>query len=77
MARKKNDKPYILNKAVGALVKYEKLSEKEAWRWATEVLQAVGLIRPHSHRLTRWGKDLERRMKISRSLRKKKGGRRK
>jgi len=45
MARKKNDKPYILNKAVGALVKYEKLSEKEAWRWATEVLQAVGLIR--------------------------------
>ena len=66
------DKPYILMKAVGALTKYEGVSEEEAFRMATEVLQAVGLMRPGTHDLTKFGKDLERRLKIRRALLKKK-----
>ncbi len=69
---KKNDKPYILMKTVGALQKHEGVSREEAFRMATEALQALGLLRPGTHTLTRWGKDLERRMKISRALRKRK-----
>lgn len=65
------DKPYILMKTVGALVKHRKMSEKDAFRVATEALQAVGLLKPKSQSLTRWGKILERRMKISRARRKK------
>jgi len=73
MAKRKNvDKPYLLMKAVGALEKHRKLNEKEAFRVATITLQAVGLLRPRTQKLTRWGKDLQRRMKISRSRRKKK-----
>lgn len=62
-------KPYILTKAVGALKKYKKLSAQEAFKQATTVLQGVGLIRPGSHTLTRWGKILEKRLKISKSKR--------
>ena len=69
---KKIDKPYLLMKAVGALMKHRKLNEKEAFRIATEALQAVGLLRPRTQKLTRWGKDLQRRMKISKSRRKRK-----
>ena len=73
MAKKKDvDKPYLLMKAVGALEKHRHLDEKEAFRVATVALQAVGLLRPGTQKLTRWGKDLQRRMKISRSRRKKK-----
>ncbi|RKX61960.1 MAG: hypothetical protein DRP34_04935 [Thermodesulfobacteriota bacterium] len=67
---KKNDKPYLLMKAVGALEKHRNLNEKEAFRIATVALQAVGLLRPKTQKLTRWGKDLQRRMKISRAKRK-------
>jgi len=70
---KKNDKPYILMKAVGALTTYKKVDEKEAFRQATQVLQAVGLLRPGTHELTRFGKKLERSLKISRARRKKDG----
>jgi len=74
MAKKKNvDKPYLLMKAVGALEKHRHLDEKEAFRVATVALQAVGLLSPGTQKLTRWGKDLQRRMKISRSKKKKKG----
>jgi len=73
MAKKRDvDKPYLLMKAVGALEKHRKLDEKEAFRVATITLQAVGLLRPRTQKLTRWGKDLQRRMKISRARRKKK-----
>ena len=65
-------KPYVLMKTVGALKKYVKLSDKEAFRQATKVLQAVGLIRPGTQDLTRWGKIIEKRMKISRAKKKKK-----
>ena len=73
MAKKRDvDKPYLLMKAVGALEKHRKLNEKEAFRVATVALQAVGLLRPRTQKLTRWGKILQRRMKISRARRKKK-----
>jgi len=71
--KKKNDKPYILMKAVGALTAYKGLDEKEAFREATRVLQAVGLLKPGSHELTRFGQKLERSLKISRARRKKDG----
>ncbi len=72
MAKKKAvDQPYLLMKAVGALTKYRHLSSEDAFRYATLVLQSLGLMRPGTHNLTRWGKDLERRFKISRSRRKK------
>ena len=70
MAKKDIDKPYLLMKAVGALIKHRHLSEKEAFRVATEALQAVGLLKPRTQKLTRWGKDLQRRMKISKAKRK-------
>jgi len=74
MAKKRDvDKPYLLMKTVGALMSHRGLSEREAFRVATTALQAVGLLRPRTQDLTRWGKLLERRMKISRSKRKKKG----
>jgi len=74
MAKKgKNDKPYILMKAVGALTTYRGLDEKEAFREATRVLQAVGLLKPGTQELTRFGKKLEKSMKISRTRRKKDG----
>jgi len=73
MAKKRDvDKPYLLMKAVGALEKHRHLDEKEAFRVANVAVRAVGLLRPGTQKLTRWGKDLQRRMKISRSRRKKK-----
>ena len=62
------EKPYILMKAVGALKAYEGYDDETAFKVATEVLQAVGLLYPGTHKLTRFGKDLERRMKIRRAL---------
>jgi len=65
--------PYLLAKAVGALKKYKNLSDNEAFRQATATLQAVGLLKPRSQDLTRFGKKLEKSMKLSKRLRKKDG----
>lgn len=61
-------KPYILTKTVGALTKYVKMDNRDAFRHATKVLQGLGLLRPGTQDLTRWGKLLEKRLKISRGL---------
>jgi len=71
--KKKNDRtPYLVDRAAGALMKYEGLDKKEAYRTAVMALQAAGLIRPGSMQLTKIGKDVQRRLKIRRAKRKKK-----
>lgn len=72
MPRKKSGIPYLLAKAAGALQKYHGLSPEDAFKHATRVLQGAGLLKPRSHSLTKFGLKLEKSLKISKGLRKRK-----